>query len=173
MNSFAQKVILSILCLAIWSCKFYSFTATSIPAGTKTFQVNYFENLAGNRPGSTVEPGLDNDFTNALQDIILNQTRLNLVTRDGDLVYEGEIVEYSVTPMAATAEITAAQNRLTMAVNLRYFNNKKEEDNFERNYSFFYDFPADQQVFDVIDEAHQEIFERITQNIFNDTLAKW
>lgn len=154
-------------------CGIYSFTGASIPPGVTTFQVNFFENLAGNRPGSTVEPGLDNDFTNALQDIIINQTTLNLVSEDGQLVYEGEIIKYSVTPMSATAEITAAQNRLEMSVDFRFFNIKKEEDNFEKKYSFFYDFPAELQVYDVIDTAHKEIFDRITQDIFNDTLAKW
>ena len=154
-------------------CGIYSFTGASIPPGVTTFQVNFFENLAGNRPGSTVEPGLDNDFTNALQDIIINQTTLNLVSEDGQLVYEGEIIKYSVTPMSATAEITAAQNRLQMTVDFRFFNIKKEEDNFEKKYSFFYDFPAELQVYDVIDTAHKEIFDRITQDIFNDTLAKW
>lgn len=154
-------------------CGIYSFTGASIPPGVTTFQVNFFENLAGNRPGSTVEPGLDNDFTNALQDIIINQTTLNLVSEDGQLIYEGEIIKYSVTPMSATAEITAAQNRLEMTVDFRFFNIKKEEDNFEKKYSFFYDFPAELQVYDVIDTAHKEIFDRITQDIFNDTLAKW
>lgn len=154
-------------------CGIYSFTGASIPPGVTTFQVNFFENLAGNRPGSTVEPGLDNDFTNALQDIIINQTTLNLVSEDGQLVYEGEIIKYSVTPMSATAEITAAQNRLEMTVDFRFFNIKKEEDNFEKKYSFFYDFPSELQVYDVIDTAHKEIFDRITQDIFNDTLAKW
>ena len=138
-----------------------------------TFQVNFFENQAGNRPGSTVEPGLDNDFTNALQDIIMNQTNLNLVSKDGQLIYEGEITEYSVTPMTATSQNTAAQNRLKMSVALRYFNSKNEDDDLKKTYSFFYDFPAELQVYDVIDSAHKEIFDRITQDIFNDTLAKW
>ena len=155
------------------SCGIYSFTGASIPPGVTTFQVNFFENLAGNRPGSTVEPGLDNDFTNALQDIIINQTNLNLVSEGGELIYEGEITKYSVTPMAATAQITAAQNRLEMSVDFRFFNIKKEDDDFEKKYSFFYDFPAELQVYDVIDSAHKEIFDRITQDIFNDTLAKW
>ena len=165
--------VLFLLMIIIEGCGIYSFTGASIPPGVKTFQVNFFENLAGNRPGSTVEPGLDNDFTNALQDIIINQTTLNLVSEDGQLVYEGEIIKYSVTPMSATAEITAAQNRLEMTVDFRFFNIKKEEDNFEKKYSFFYDFPAELQVYDVIDTAHKEIFDRITQDIFNDTLAKW
>ena len=165
--------VLFLMMIITEGCGIYSFTGASIPPGVTTFQVNFFENLAGNRPGSTVEPGLDNDFTNALQDIIINQTTLNLVSEDGQLVYEGEIIKYSVTPMSATAEITAAQNRLQMTVDFRFFNIKKEEDNFEKKYSFFYDFPAELQVYDVIDSAHKEIFDRITQDIFNDTLAKW
>ncbi len=162
-----------LLVLTSQSCGIYSFTGASIPPGVTTFQVNFFENLAGNRPGSTVEPGLDNDFTNALQDLIMNQTNLNLVSQDGQLIYEGEITEYSVTPMSATSQNTAAQNRLKMTVAFRFFNIKKEEDDYKKNYSFFYDFPAELQVYDIIDSAHKEIFDRITQDIFNDTLAKW
>ena len=162
-----------LLVLTSQSCGIYSFTGASIPPGVTTFQVNFFENLAGNRPGSTVEPGLDNDFTNALQDLIMNQTNLNLVSQDGQLIYEGEITEYSVTPISATSQNTAAQNRLKMTVAFRFFNIKKEEDDYKKNYSFFYDFPAELQVYDVIDSAHKEIFDRITQDIFNDTLAKW
>ncbi len=172
-NTTLTYVVTALLVLGSFSCGIYSFTGASIPAGTETFQVNFFENQAGNRPGSTVEPGLDQEFTIALQDRILNLTNLSLTNSNGDLVYEGEIVEFSITPMSATAEIKAAQNRLTMGVNLRYFNTKNEEDDFEKKYSFFYDFPADQQFYDVRDNALDEIFERITQDIFNETLAKW
>ena len=172
MNNFFTSIVLLIF-LSFQGCCIYSFTGASIPAGVTTFQVNFFENQAGNRPGSTVEPGLDNEFTNALQDLIMNQTNLDLVTSDGQLIYEGEITEYSVTPMSATAEITAAQNRLKMSVAFRFINTKNEEDDFSKTYSFFYDFPAELQVYDVKDAAHKEIFDRITQDIFNDTLAKW
>lgn len=172
-NTTLSYLVTALLVLGSFSCGIYSFTGASIPAGTETFQVNFFENQAGNRPGSTVEPGLDQEFTIALQDRILNLTNLSLTNSNGDLVYEGEIVEFSITPMSATAEIKAAQNRLTMGVNLRYFNTKNEEDDFEKKYSFFYDFPADQQFYDVRDNALDEIFERITQDIFNETLAKW
>ena len=165
--------IIIIAVFIIKGCGIYSFTGASIPPGVSTFQVNFFENQAGNRPGSTVEPGLDNEFTNALQDLIMNQTNLDLVTSDGQLIYEGEITEYSVSPMSATAQITAAQNRLKMSVSFRFINTKLEEDDYSKTYSFFYDFPAELQVFDVKDTAHKEIFDRITQDIFNDTLAKW
>lgn len=162
-----------LICWSFTQCGIYSFTGASIPPGTETFQVNYFINEAGNRPGSTIEPGLDQEFTIALQDLLINQTNLNLVTSNAHLVYEGEITRYSITPTTSTANNTAAQNRLTMEVNVRYINNKNEDDSFEQRFSFFYDFDANQQLFDVKSAANKEIFERITQEIFNASLAKW
>jgi len=169
------KKFITILLLGLLtvSCGIYSFTGSSIPIGVETFQVDYFENTAGGKPGSTIEPGLDRDFTIALQDLIVNQTSLNLVNQGGDIIYSGEITEFSVTPMAATAEIKAAQNRLTMAVMVSYENALNEEDNIEKRFSFYYDFPGNLQVYDIKDSAVEEIFDRITQDIFNETLAKW
>ena len=172
-QTYRQILIMAVSSSMIISCGIYSFTGSSIPIGVETFQVDYFENTAGGKPGSTIEPGLDRDFTIALQDLIVNQTSLNLVNEGGDIIYSGEIVEYSVTPMAATAEIKAAQNRLTMAVMLEYENVSNEEDNFEKRFSFYYDFPGNLQVYDIKDSALEEIFERITQDILNETLAKW
>ena len=172
-QTYRQILIIAVSSSMVISCGIYSFTGSSIPVGVETFQVDYFENTAGGKPGSTIEPGLDRDFTIALQDLIVNQTSLNLVNEGGDIIYSGEIVEYSVTPMAATAEIKAAQNRLTMAVMVNYENVSNEEDNFEKRFSFYYDFPGNLQVYDIKDSALEEIFERITQEILNETLAKW
>lgn len=159
--------------LFLAGCKFYSFTGASIPEGAKTVQVNFFVNNAADQVGSVFEPGLDRDFTNAVQEMLLNQTNLELTNVNGHLIYEGEIVEYRVSPMTATAEQTAAQNRITMAVNVRYLNTLNEDDEFEKRFSFFYDFDATVQLQSVQAEAHELIFERITQDIFNESLAKW
>ncbi|MDC0560017.1 LPS assembly lipoprotein LptE [Flavobacteriaceae bacterium] len=170
---YKRFLLIIITLLLVTSCGIYSFTGSSIPIGVETFQVDYFENTAGGKPGSTIEPGLDRDFTIALQDLIVNQTSLNLVNQGGDIIYSGEIVDFSVTPMAATAEIKAAQNRLTMAVMVNYENVLNEEDDIEKKFSFYYDFPGNLQVYDIKDAALEEIFERIIQDIFNETLAKW
>ena len=90
-----------------------------------------------------------------------------------DLIYEGEIIEYRVSPMTATSELTAAQNRLTISVNVRFINFKNEDDDFENRFSFYYDYPAEVQLVSIKSEAHDAIFERITQDIFNASLAKW
>ena len=154
------------------ACGAYNFTGGDVGAAT-TFQVNYFQNYASQSPGSTFDPGLDREFTLSLQDVILNQTSLDLVTAQGDLIYEGEIVEYRVTPMSATSEQRAAQNRLTIGVNVRFYNATKEDSDFEQRFSFFYDYDANSQLASVRDEAHQIIFERIHQDIFNKSLANW
>ena len=172
-QTYRRILFIAVSSSMVISCGIYSFTGSSIPVGVETFQVDYFENTAGGKPGSTIEPGLDRDFTIALQDLIVNQTSLNLVNEGGDIIYSGEIVEYSVTPMAATAEIKAAQNRLTMAVMVKYENVSNEDDNLEKRFSFYYDFPGNLQVYDIKDSALEEIFERITQDILNETLAKW
>ena len=159
--------------LHIHGCGNYSFTGASIPEGTESFQVNLFENNSGNNVGSIFEPGLDRDFTVALQNILENQTNLEMLQSNGDLLYEGEIIEYRVSPMTATANLDAAQNRLTITVNVIFTNFKSEEDNFEQRFSFYFDFPAAEQLVSIKNEAHEIIFERITQEIFNASLAKW
>ena len=154
--------------LLVNSCGVYNFTGAK-PVDAKTFQVNYFQNNA-----PLVEPGIERTFTLELQDIIQNQTNLNLVSQGGELLYEGEIVDYRITPMTATADQRAAQNRLTISVNVRFSNRNKEDDNFEKRFSFFYDFDANQQlVGSQLTTALDVIFERITQDIFNESLAKW
>tara|TARA_B100000780_G_scaffold85330_1_gene58501 strand:+ start:2641 stop:3162 length:522 start_codon:yes stop_codon:yes gene_type:complete len=166
-------IVLIILSIFIESCGNYSFTGASIPEGTESFQVNFFENEAGNSMGSIFEPGLDRDFTIALQNILQNQTNLQLLSSDADLIYEGEIKDYRVSPMTSTSNLQASQNRLTVGINVRFINIKKEEDNFERKFSFYFDYPAETQLLNIKSEAHDIIFERITQDIFNASLAKW
>ena len=150
------------------SCSVYNFTGTG-KIDAKTYQVNYFQNNA-----PLIEPGIERTFTQKLQNLIQNQTNLNLVNSNGDLLYEGEIVDYRITPTTATADITAAQNRLTITINVRFTNKNKETDNFEKKFSFFYNYSGtDQLVGSKLTEALEEIFERITQDIFNESLAKW
>ena len=149
-------------------CKFYSFTGGNT-GDAKTIQIDFFSNEA-----SLVEPSLSQTFTNDLQDLFLRQTNLNLVSSGGDLRFEGEITGYRVNPMSATAQQTAAQNRLTVTINVRYYNRLEEKDDFEKQFSFYSDFDANAQLTGtVLEVVLTEIIERITQDIFNASVAKW
>ncbi|SDB52929.1 Lipopolysaccharide-assembly [Flavobacteriaceae bacterium MAR_2010_188] len=155
--------------LSVISCGNYSFSGISISPDIENFQVNNFQNNA-----LLVEPGLDRQFTLALQDLILNQTNLSITNTSGDLVYEGEITEYRISPTTAQSNSTAAQNRLTIGVRVRFYDKTKPEEEFEQSFSFFYDYPGSVNLVGAQKAtAIEEIFQRITQDIFNATLAKW
>lgn len=169
MKKYLKHFLILSLSFSLTGCGIYSFTGASIPPDVKTYQVNYFDNTA-----LLVEPGLNIDFRVALQDLIQNQTNLSLVTSNGDLVYEGEITDYRISPTTATSDNRAAQNRLTIAVKVRFYNKKNPDDDLEQSFSFFYDFPGSAQLLGAQKTtAHEEIFQRLTQDIFNATLAKW
>ena len=158
--------ILSILTLA--SCGIYSFTGAST-GDAKSFQVNNFQNMA-----DLIEPGIERTFKLNLQDLIQNQTNLTLTNNNADLIFEGEIIDYYIAPMTATAQNTAAQNRLTIAVNVRYYNNTDPEKDFEQRFSFYFDYGANEQLTgSTLDTALDEIFTRLTQDIFNASLTDW
>ncbi len=169
MNS-KLKFLIIIVSIALYNCSVkYSLTGASISPETKTFQVNYFQNNS-----TLIEPGIDRDFTNKLIDLLINQTSLDLVKSNGDLLYEGEIVEYRIAPTTATANNTAAQNRLTIGVNVRFYDKSDPDAEFEKRFSFYYDYPGSSQLIgSQKDTAVDEIFERITQDVFNASLAKW
>ena len=85
------------------SCGIYSFTGSSIPVGVETFQVNYFENTAGGKPGSTIEPGLDRDFTIAT---VVSPTILVEPEKTEETVAEGETLAEGASEGAEDATST-------------------------------------------------------------------
>lgn len=166
-----NKIKILLVCCLLWtaqSCGIYSFTGADT-GNAKTFQVNYFQNTS-----AIVEPGIDRTFTLELQDLIQSQTNLSLTNSNGDLIYEGEIVDYYISPMSATAKSTAAENRLTVVVNVRFYDTLESEKDFEKTFSFYYDYPANAQLVGAqLATAMEEIFTRITQDIFNASLTNW
>ena len=161
--------VFAALLISMVSCGIYSFGGVSLDPRVKTVQVDYFPNTA-----RLVEPGLSQAFTVSLQNIFISQTNLDMVKNGGDIHFEGEITGYRINPMTATAQQTAAQNRLTITVLVRFYNKYEEDKDFEQSFSFYHDYDANAQlVGGVLEEALEVIFERITQDIFNASVAQW
>lgn len=155
--------------LTLVSCGIYSFGGVTLDSRVETVQIDYFPNNA-----PLIEPTLSQVFTLALQDKFISQTNLELTKTGGDIQFEGEITGYRINPMTATADQTAAQNRLTITVNVRYFNSYERDKEFEQSFSHYYDYPANAQlVGTVLEVAFDDILERITQDIFNASVAQW
>ena len=151
------------------SCKVsYSFTGANISPEVKTFSVYYFPNRA-----RLVNPSLSQLFTEALREKLQRQTSLNEMAENGDLIFEGQITGYDVRPMSIQKEDMAALNRLTVTVNVKYTNIKDTEQNVERSFSAFEDFDSTSSLSDVEDGLVPEIINKLTEDIFNATLANW
>ena len=151
------------------SCKIsYSFTGANISPEVKTYSVYYFPNRA-----RLVNPSLSKQFTEALREKLQRQTSLNEMGENGDLIFEGQITGYDVRPMSIQKEDMAALNRLTITINVKYTNNKDTEQNIERSFSAFEDFDSTSSLNDVEDGLVPEIITKITEDIFNATLANW
>ena len=163
------SIIVLLTCsLFLSSCGIYSFSGASIPAEAKTVSVQYFPNNA-----QLVNPLLSNALTNALNDIFVNQTTLQSVAQNGDLALEGEITGYSTSPIAITGNQTAAMNRLTVTVNVRFTNRYDESKNFEQNFSQYQDYPSGQDLSSVQDVLIDEIVNNLCEDIFNRAVVNW
>lgn len=165
-KTFCLVVLLS--CCLLNSCGIYTFSGASIPAEAKTVSVQYFPNNA-----QLVNPLLSTTLTNALNDIFVNQTTLQSVAQNGDLALEGEITGYTTTPIAITGNQTAAMNRLTVTVNVRFTNKYDETKNFEQRFSQYQDYPSGQDLSSVQDVLVETIVEDLCQDIFNKAVVNW
>ena len=103
--------------LMVTACSIsYKFNGASIDyTKVKTITIKDFPNQA-----PLVYPPLSQKFTEALKDIYIRQTRLQLVGSNGDLDLEGEITGYDLTPMAVKEDAYASQTKLTITVRVRY-----------------------------------------------------
>lgn len=153
----------------VQSCGIYSFTGTSIQPDVKTVTINYFEYTA-----SKVNPSLSNMMTEGLQDKFTRLTKLEQVDMDGDLEIVGAITGYDVKATAISAQEQATQNRLTVNVKVTFLNRKYPEDDFEdKGFSAYADFDASQSLEAVEAGLCEEIVEKICDDIFNATVARW
>ena len=161
-------LVVLLSCCLLNSCGIYTFSGASIPAEAKTVSVQYFPNNA-----QLVNPLLSTTLTNALNDMFVNQTTLQSVAQNGDLALEGEITGYTTSPIAITGNQTAAMNRLTVTVNVRFTNKYDETKNFEQRFSQYQDYPSGQDLSSVQDVLVETIVEDLCQDIFNKAVVNW
>ena len=160
-------VLVMVLALLCQGCGIYSFSGASIPAEARTVSVAYFPNHA-----QLVNPSLSNNLTNALRDAMTNQTTLDVVESGGDIAFEGEITDYKTSPVAITGQ-TAAMNRLTVTVKVRFSNRLDETKDFEQSFSRYEDYPSDQDLNSVQESLTTTIIEQLVEDIFNKALVNW
>lgn len=162
------NLFFAIILLTFSGCHVYSFTGASIPAGAKTVSIQFFRNRA-----QLVEPTLSPLFTQALRDKFTRQTNLVMVDRNGDMALEGEIVEYRTTAVAIQGDQTAALNRLTITVNVRFVSRLEPDKDFEKKFSQFVDYPSSEPLTAIQGALIEQVNELLTDEIFNKAVINW
>lgn len=164
MKHLASILLLALLC----GCRVnYSFTGGDV-GSARTCSVEVFQPRA-----ALATPQSAQTFTETLRDLLQAQTPLNMVRADGDVRFDGEITGYEVQPVAIQASETAALNRLTMTVNVRYVNATDKAKNSEFSVSRFLDYDSTQDLATVESTLVAQISQQLAQDIFDRTLGNW
>lgn len=168
--------MLIVLPLAFQSCGVgvqYSMTGSTTTASTIT--ITEFYNNSDLGPAN-----MGQTITNALKNYFIQNTSLKVVQDEGELLMDGEITNFTLTPIApvATGDPNALNNasstRLTITVKVTYVNTLDDKMSFkDKTFSFYKDFPSDQNFADVEEQYSKEIFDRIINDIFNASVANW
>lgn len=154
-------------------CGVYSFTGGGTEANNISIRDIY--NNADLGPAN-----MGQDFTNQLKNYFVQNTKLSIVPEDGELQMEGEISNYTLSQIAPVSTgdpneyNPASSTRLTISVKITYINTLDETMSFrDKTFSFYKDFPNDQNLSDVEDAYVRQIFERLVNDIFNASVANW
>lgn len=163
-------VLLLLLAIIVSACTVsYSFNGASIDyTTTKTIQIDNFPIRS-----AYVWAPMQSIFQNRITEIYANQTKLKQVKKNGDLQLAGEIVAFDQFNKGISSSGYSSQVQLKMTVNVRFVNNKKHTDDFERQFTATAEYDASQQLNAVQEELVTQMVKDITDQIFNATVANW
>ena len=171
-----RSICYFLIFLSLNGCGIYSFTGASISPEVKTIS---FQNFFNNSPLGPSNMSVL--FNEKIQDYFERNTSLTIVNENGDLEIEGSIEDFSLSPVAPTAEggrnsqFFTGLTRLTIRVNATYLNKFDDQFNYEnKSFSFYRDFNQDtEELSSNEQEFLEEIFDQIILDIFNASVANW
>jgi len=135
----------------------------------KTIQIATFPNYA-----TYVYGPMTTTFNDRMKDVFMQQTRLQLVDRDGDLVIDGEITGYNQYNEAVDSSGYSSTVKVTMTVKVSYTNKFNSEQDFtDQTFSAYQTYDATQLLTQVQDELIEVMVKDIVDQIFNATVASW
>ena len=147
----------------------YRLNGASIDYNTiKTITIETFSNRAAYQ-WAPMAPM----FNTSLSDKYNNQTKLSQVKRDGDLALSGEITSYDQTNKSISADGYSSMVQLKMTVKVKFVNNKRHSDDFDKAFSANREYDSSQQLSSVQEELVQQMIDDIVDQVFNATVANW
>jgi len=164
-----MTAVLFTLLVALTGCGIsYSFSGVKISEAVLTYSVDYFPNRA-----PLVQAQLSQQFTDAMMDKIQSNTNLDLANQGGDVHFSGEITGYATRPTAITSAETAARNRLTITVRVKYMNVAEPDLDFDSSFNRYEEYDASLPLSEVEEDLIRLIVENLVEDIFNKAFISW
>ena len=163
-----MKYITGLLFISIVLSSCYSFKGISIPPDVKTFYLPPVQLTDYSAPPDTPEK-----FMEQMRQKIRSQSSLKWNETDPHIEFECSIVGFRVSNEGNQAGNEVSLNKLTISVKVNFFNNNTEEDDWTKTFSFGIPFDPSQDLQEVQDGYIDDIFEQITENIFNEAFTDW
>lgn len=152
--------------IGLSSC--YSFKGASLDPNLKTIEISNIRMETAGGPAN-----LSLDLNEKLKEYFQRNTSLKITNKNPDLLLEGRIVGYELTPQAPTGDDKAGLNRLTLRVEFKLTNRLDEEKNFEQEFSFYQDFPQSQTLSQVEKALIPKLVDQIILDLFNKIAGDW
>jgi len=146
----------------------YSFKGASLDANLKTIQVSNIRMETAGGPAN-----LSLEINEKLKEYFQRNTSLKINNNNPDLLIEGSIIGYELTPQAPTGDDKAGLNRITLRVQFRLTNRLDEDKNFEQEFSFYQDFPQSQTLTQVEKALIPKLVDQIILDLFNKIAGDW
>ena len=148
----------------------YKFNGATIDyTRIKTVTIEDFPNQA-----PLVYPPLSQMFSERLREQFRRNTRLEPVENNGDLILEGAIVGYELTPMAMQEDALSAMTRFTITVRVSYTNMVEEKKSFSgRTFTSSQEFDSNNLFSDIQEGLANELIDDLVKQIFNATVEDW
>ena len=148
----------------------YKFNGATIDyTRIKTVTIEDFPNQA-----PLVYPPLSQMFSERLREQFRRNTRLEPVETNGDLILEGAIVGYELTPMAMQEDALSAMTRFTITVRVSYNNMVEEKKSFSgRTFTSSQEFDSNNLFSDIQEGLAGELIDDLVKQIFNATVEDW
>lgn len=149
----------------------YKFNGATIDyTRIKTVTIEDFPNQA-----PLVYPPLSQMFSERLREQFRRNTRLEPVETNGDLILEGAIVGYELTPMAMQEDALSAMTRFTITVRVSYTNmvEEKKKSFSGRTFTSSQEFDSNNLFSDIQEGLAGELIDDLVKQIFNATVEDW
>ncbi len=162
--------LVALLALPLSGCGFYSFTGASVPEHLNTIAIPLVEN-------NTTSPltNLSDVLTQEMIDRFVGLTKLRLqpVEEEADVVLTARLQQYTNQPASVSANDRAALNRVSITVNVRYYDRVKDTELLSRSFTGSAEYDPLVAGLAGEEQAAQIALENVADDIFTAATSNW